>query len=59
MSHVMKLLLKIILDRIESKIEKEIGETQFGFRRGKGTQEGIFDLRTMLERIEKCLRMFH
>ena len=46
----MKLLLRIILDRIEQKVEEEIGETQSGFRRGKGTREGIFNLRTILER---------
>ena len=31
-------------------MEEEIGETQSGFRRGKGTREGIFNLRTILER---------
>ena len=50
MSHVMKLLLRITLDRIEQKVEEEIGETQSRFRRGKGTREGIFNLRTILER---------
>ena len=31
-------------------MEEEIGETQSGFRLGKGTREGIFNLRTILER---------
>ena len=44
MSHVIKLLLRIILDCIEQKV------TQSGFKRGKGTREGIFNLRTILKR---------
>ena len=49
-SHVMKLLLRIILDHIAQNVEEEIGETQSGFRRGKGMRERIFNLRTILER---------
>ena len=50
MSHIMKLLLRIILDRIDAKIESEIDDCQSGFRPGKGTREGIFNLRTIVER---------
>ena len=42
MPHIMKIFLKIILERIKGKINKEIGEEQFGFRSGSGTREGIF-----------------
>ena len=50
MGHVMKLLLKIILERNEEKIEREIGDCQSGFRPKMGTREGIFNIRTVIER---------
>ena len=50
MSHILKVLLKVVLLRIRNKIEKEINETQSGFITGKGTREGIFNLRTIYER---------
>ena len=50
MSHVNKLLLKIIQQRMANKIEKEVGRLQSGFRPGTGTREGIFNLRTICER---------
>jgi endonuclease/exonuclease/phosphatase family metal-dependent hydrolase len=54
MSHVTKLLLKIIQRRNDKKIEAEIGNTQSGFRKGMGTREGIFNLRMVVER---CIEM--
>ena len=50
MSHGMKGLLKIILDRNENKLEAEISENQSGSRPGKGTREGIFNLRIIIQR---------
>ena len=50
MSHVTKLLLKIIQIRLKDRIEKEISKLQSGFRPGKGTREGIFNIRTICER---------
>ena len=54
MSHGIKLLLKIILKRLYREIDKEVGETQFGFRADTGTREAIFALRTFCER---CLEV--
>ncbi|KAG1671332.1 Craniofacial development protein 2 [Nymphon striatum] len=50
MSHVTKLLLKIILQRITNKINQEVSRLQSGFRSGSGTREGIFNLRNIYER---------
>ena len=44
MPHVTKLLLKVIQERISHKVNKEIGETQFGFKPQSGTREAIFCL---------------
>ena len=50
MSHVTKLLLKIIQQRMANKIDKKVSRLQSGFRPGTGTREGIFNLRTICER---------
>ena len=42
MPHTLKLFLKIIQERIGKKIDREVGHSQFGFRPGSGTREGIF-----------------
>ena len=54
MSHILKILLKVILKRNKHKIESVISETQSGFMAGKGTREGIYNLRTIIERYIKC-----
>ena len=46
-SHVTKLLLKIIQQRMANKIDKEVSRLQSGFRPGTGTREGMFNLWTI------------
>ena len=50
MSHVTKIILRIILARVRNKINPEIGWEQFGFRKNKGTRNAIFVMRTLAER---------
>ena len=50
MSHVMRVILKVIHSRIERKIDEQIAEEQYGFRSGRGTREAIFNLRIITER---------
>jgi len=50
MSHLTKVLLRIIMNRIRDKILPEISETQFGFMADKGTLNAIFALRILMER---------
>ena len=53
--YILKILLKVILKRNKHKIESVfISETQSGFMAGKGTREGIYNLRTIIERYIKC-----
>ncbi|GFR82060.1 endonuclease-reverse transcriptase [Elysia marginata] len=52
MSYTLKLLLKILLTRIRSKIKPDISETQFGFVANKGTTNAIF---TMMMLMERCI----
>ncbi|KAL4149828.1 hypothetical protein QTP88_003684 [Uroleucon formosanum] len=50
MIHSAKILVKIIGNRIEHKIERQLSNDQFGFRRNKGTREAILSLRTLIEK---------
>ena len=50
-THASKILLHIIKERITPLIEKHLIESQFGFRKGRGTREAINVLRTMGERM--------
>ena len=49
MSHVLKVILKVILLRNKQMIENEISNLQSGFMSGKGTREGIFNMRMLCE----------
>jgi len=50
MSHTMKILLRILMERIRTKLRPEISETQFGFVADKGTTNAIFTLQMLMER---------
>ena len=50
LSHIMKLLKRILDVRIRKKVDKELGEEQQGFRKGRGTTDGMFALRQMVEK---------
>ena len=50
MSHTLKLLLKIVLERCRSKIRPEIDQCQYGFMPDKGTRNAICTLRMLSER---------
>ena len=49
-SHTSKVMLNILKERLESKIEEYLGEDQFGFRKGRGTRDAIGALRILSER---------
>jgi len=48
-AHTAKIVAKLLRRRIERKIEDELREDQFGFRRGKGTRDAIGMLRIISE----------
>ena len=49
-THPSKVILKIILNRLNPEAEKIIAEEQAGFRSGRSTTEQIFNLRILCER---------
>ena len=51
MSQMTKMLLRVILNRVRSKIRPAISEEQFGFVPGRGTRNAIFTFRVLAERV--------
>ena len=51
MNQITKIILKIILKRIKGKIKQEVAEEQRGFMEGKSTNNAIFMLRVLAERV--------
>ena len=59
MSQIAKIVLRVIDERLKRNIEETVDRAQFGFRKGKGTRDAIFVLRTIIERaIEKQKDLF-
>lgn len=53
-SHVTKIILKVLLMRAREKIKARISEEQFGFKEDSGCRNAIFVLRMLSER---CIQM--
>ena len=51
MSHVTKVILRVIMFRIRNKIHPEISTEQYGFMKNKETKNAIFVLRMLSERV--------
>ncbi|XP_063611050.1 uncharacterized protein LOC134784809 [Penaeus indicus] len=50
MSHVTKIILRVLLLRVRNRISPEIGKMQFGFVKDAGTRYAVFALTNLLER---------
>ena len=50
MSHILKIILKVVLQRIRRQLLPEIPQHQFGFMPDRGTRNAIFVLRMLAER---------
>ena len=50
LSQVLKLLERVLEARIRGRVEGDFGEEQQGFRKGRGTADGMYVLRPMVEK---------
>ena len=50
MSHITKLMLKVLIKRMKRPIRQEIADVQCKFTEGKGTTNAIFIMRNLIER---------
>ena len=53
MSHPTKLVLRVIMNRIQGRILNEIADVQYGFMSDRGTRNAVFILRRLAERTIK------
>jgi hypothetical protein len=58
-SHAAKILLRILNARVYGKVDQQIGEEQFGFRKGRGTRDAIGVLRSIGERYNEKGKNVH
>ncbi|KAI5715694.1 hypothetical protein M8J77_020891 [Diaphorina citri] len=49
--HITKAITRILIKRIEGKIEEHLGDDQFGFRKGRGTKDAMGCLRLLGEKM--------
>jgi len=52
-SHASKVLLKVILSRIQKKTEEELPDEQAGFRPNRGTRDQITNLRVLMAKMKE------
>ena len=55
-NHASKVMLKVILNRLQPQAESIIAEEQAGFRKGRSTVEQIFNLRVLCEKYDQHQR---
>ena len=58
-SHASKILRKVIMKRIENKLEQEVSNTQAGFRKKRGTKDHIFNLHMIIQKYREVNTGLH
>ena len=54
-SHISKILLYIILNRMKAKMDFEVAEEQAGFREGRGTADMLCALQALIEKVNETI----
>ena len=58
-SHASKILLKVIMKRMENKLEEEVSNTQADFRKNRGTKDHIFNLKMIIQKYQEVNTDLH
>ena len=58
-SHASKILLNVLLKRMKNKLEKEVNNTQAGFRKNRGTRDHISNLRMIIQKYREINASLH
>ena len=53
-SHASKILLRILLNRMQKTANEQIADVQMGFRKGVGTRDQIFNFRVIMEKAKEA-----
>ena len=52
-SHASKVMLKILQDRLQQYMNRELPDVQAGFRQGRGTRDQIANIRGIIEKAKE------
>ena len=52
-SHASKVMLKILQDRLQQYMNRELPDIQGGFRKGRGTRDQIANIRWIIKKSKK------
>ena len=52
-SHVSKVMLKILQTRLEQYMNQELPDVQTGFRKGRGIRDQIANIRWIIEKVRE------
>ena len=58
-SHVYKVMLKILQARLQQYVNRELSDVQAGFRKGRGTGDQIANICWIIEKARKILLLLH
>ena len=53
-SHTSKVMLKILLARLQQYMNRELPDVQAGFRKGRGTRDQIVNIHWIIEKAREC-----
>ena len=53
-SHAGKVMLKILQARLQQYVNRELQDVQDGFRKGRGTQDQIANIRWIIKKAREC-----
>ena len=52
-------MLKVIMKRMENKLEEEVSNTQAGFKKNRGTRDHIFNLKMIIQKYREVNTDLH
>ena len=58
-SHASKVMIKILQDRLQQFVNREIPDVQTGFRKGRGTRDQIDNIRWIIEKVREFQKNFY
>ena len=57
-SHASKVMLKILQDRLQQYMNRELPDVQVGFRKGRGTRDQIANIRWIIEKARELFLLY-
>jgi len=58
-SHVSKVMLKILQTKLQQYVNRELPDVQAGFRKGRGTSDHIANIHCNIKKAKECQKNIH